>query len=70
MDEGSVGADGNLGELPEIWQTGFKEFRDRRWARTDQCATCRQWRNCLGGGMHNWHDGHLLECHYSKLGEQ
>ena len=56
--------------LWEIWQTGFKEFRDRRWARTGQCATCRQWRNCLGGGMHNWHDGHLLECHYSKITEQ
>ncbi|MBO4605601.1 MAG: TIGR04133 family radical SAM/SPASM protein [Bacteroidales bacterium] len=52
----------------EVWQTRFLPFRDREWARRDgQCAGCKHWRDCLGGGMHNWHDGRLLECHFAKL---
>ncbi len=52
----------------QVWQTRFQEFRDRSWARTGQCENCPQWRNCLGGGMHNrvGTDGRLLQCHYSK----
>ena len=52
----------------EVWNTRFEEFRNRNWARTGRCADCAQWRNCLGGGMHNWHGqgGEVLNCHYSK----
>lgn len=46
----------------EVWQKRFKAFRDRRWARESDCAGCANWRDCLGGGMHNWHDGRRLEC--------
>ena len=52
----------------EVWTNRFEEFRNRNWARTGRCADCAQWRNCLGGGMHNWHGqgGEVLNCHYSK----
>lgn len=51
----------------EVWNNRFKEFRDRSWARTGRCATCSQWRNCLGGGMHNRPGGgEVLQCHYAK----
>lgn len=52
----------------EVWNNRFEEFRNRNWARTGRCADCVQWRNCLGGGMHNWHGqgGEVLNCHYSK----
>jgi hypothetical protein len=40
----------------------------RDWARTGRCEKCAQWRNCLGGGMHNRHgsSGELLQCHWAK----
>ncbi|MBQ7457887.1 MAG: TIGR04133 family radical SAM/SPASM protein [Bacteroidales bacterium] len=52
----------------EVWQTRFEEFRRRDWARTGRCKECAQWRNCLGGGMHNRHgsNGELLQCHWAK----
>ena len=55
----------------DVWEHRFQPFRNRDWARTGQCSTCKQWRNCLGNGMHNWHGPtpHLLQCHYSKITE-
>ena len=52
----------------EVWQTRFREFRDRSWARTGPCADCPVWADCLGNGMHNWHgdSGEVLQCHYAK----
>ena len=54
--------------LWQVWQERFQPFRDRSWARTGRCENCREWRNCLGGGMHNWHGdcADALQCHYSK----
>ena len=52
----------------EVWQSRFLPFRDREWARrSGSCAECKHWRDCLGGGLHGWHSGHLLECHMAKL---
>ena len=55
-------------ELPKVWNERFQEFRDRSWARSGSCAGCRQWRNCFGNGMHNWHgsSSEVLQCHYAK----
>ena len=52
----------------EVWEHGFLPFRHREWAQKGPCAGCSQWRNCLGGGMHNWHaPAHeVLQCHYAK----
>ena len=53
----------------EVWQTRFQPFRDRSWAKRGRCATCSQFRNCLGGGMHNWHGAcsSPLDCHFESL---
>ena len=54
--------------LYEIWQNKFGAFRNRNWARKSICSECRQFKNCMGGGMHNWH-GKLsapLSCHYHR----
>lgn len=55
--------------LWDVWQNRFQPFRDRSWARSGMCADCKQWRNCLGNGMHNWHGTppDLLQCHYSHI---
>ncbi len=52
----------------EVWDRRFQPFRDHGWARTGRCASCKEWRNCLGNGMHNWHGGgpDVLQCHYAK----
>ncbi len=54
--------------LYEVWQNKFGAFRNRNWARKSICSECRQFKNCMGGGMHNWH-GELaapLSCHYHR----
>ena len=65
FSQGSIYSD----NLWEVWQKGFRPFRDRSWTRCGSCVNCKEWRDCQGGGMHNWH-GDLsapLDCHYSKL---
>lgn len=61
---------GNIYEdnLNDVWEHRFEAFRKRDWARKGACADCKQWRNCLGNGMHNWHGPscELLQCHYAK----
>ena len=53
----------------QVWQERFQPFRDRSWTRRGRCADCRVWRDCLGGGMHNWHGAcdEVLNCHYAKI---
>lgn len=52
----------------DVWEHRFEPFRNREWARKGECADCRMFRYCMGGGMH-LHDGNgdLLYCHYRKL---
>ena len=52
----------------DVWQNRFGPFRDREWARRGECADCRMFRYCQGGGMHlRGDDGELLYCHYRRL---
>ncbi len=49
--------------LWEVWENRFLPYRDRRWARKGQCADCKAWRWCEGGGMHLYdNEGRLLSC--------
>jgi radical SAM protein with 4Fe4S-binding SPASM domain len=65
----------------EVWQHRFQPYRRRDWARgreTDRicaqdspCVHCKQWRDCLGGSLHNWHaatpgEPRLLQCRLSQ----
>ncbi|MCM1151683.1 MAG: TIGR04133 family radical SAM/SPASM protein [Alistipes sp.] len=52
----------------DVWEHRFEPFRNREWARRGECADCRMFRYCLGGGMHLHDDcGDLLYCHYKRL---
>ena len=52
----------------DVWQNRFEPFRNREWARCGECASCKMFRYCLGGGMHLHGDyGGLLYCHYHRL---
>jgi radical SAM enzyme (rSAM/lipoprotein system) len=52
----------------DVWNNGFKSFRDRKWAKKGACASCSMFRYCEGNGMHLHDDaGNLLVCHYKRI---
>ncbi len=52
----------------DVWEHRFEPFRNRQWTQKGECADCRMFRYCMGGGMHLHDDnGDLLYCHYRKL---
>lgn len=52
----------------DVWQNRFQPYRDREWMRKDECADCKMFRYCMGGGMHlRDDDGRLAFCHYRRL---
>lgn len=55
----------------KIWQNRFIPFRDRDWTKTGRCASCDDYRNCQGNGLHYWHGDKkdVLVCH-NKLIKQ
>ena len=61
--------------LYDVWENKFQVFRNRNWAKKGTCSRCPQFKNCQGGGMHNWHapEGkgiadlqNPLSCHYRR----
>ena len=65
FSQGSIYKD----NLWEVWNTRFQPFRKKDWARKGICAECPKFRDCEGGGMHNWHGScaEPLDCPYQKL---
>lgn len=53
----------------EVWNSKYKPFRNRRWTKTGQCAECKDYADCQGNGLHNWHRdmSNVLVCHNDKL---
>ena len=52
----------------EVWSKRFEKFRNREWTRQGECAKCKVWKFCRGGGMHLRDDnGELMYCHYKML---
>lgn len=53
----------------EIWNTRFQAARDRSWTKKHNCAKCRQWKNCLGNGLHLYHsmESQVSHCNYMSL---
>lgn len=55
----------------EVWQTKFQPFRNRTWTKTGKCANCKEYKNCMGNGFHNWHGDmkNVLVCHNDLIKE-
>ena len=52
----------------QIWDKGYKPYRDRQWMRHGKCADCKVFRYCEGGGMHLRDDeGNMTFCQYRNL---
>ncbi len=63
-DQGNIYRD----DFMTVWNERFQKFRNREWAKKDECAECSVWRWCQGGGMHLHDDNdRLLLCHYRRL---
>ncbi|MBE6354998.1 MAG: radical SAM protein [Treponema sp.] len=45
---------GNIYHRPfmQIWNEEYKNLRNRNWAKKGRCALCKEWKNCLGNGLH------------------
>ena len=38
--------------LLDVWDNRFQIMRDRNWMRCGMCASCKAYKQCLGGAMH------------------
>lgn len=63
-DQGNIHTD----NFWDLWENGFKPYRDRKWMKTDECADCKAWRYCQGGAMHlRGEGGRMLSCNFLKI---
>jgi len=63
-------AEGNIynDDFWTIWQERFQKYRNRTWAKSGVCASCKVFKYCLGGGMHLRNENNeLVNCLYNKL---
>lgn len=53
----------------EVWENKFSIMRNRSWAKTEECGTCRSWRYCQGNGLHlrDEKSGRLLYCNLKSV---
>lgn len=52
-------------EFMDIWNTCFRQFRNRDWMHTGICTHCKQFRYCHGGSMHlRDAEGQPMRCTY------
>ncbi|MBR3717761.1 MAG: TIGR04133 family radical SAM/SPASM protein [Bacteroidaceae bacterium] len=61
---------GNIYEddFMEVWENRYQVYRNREWARRDECKDCKYFRYCRGNGMHlRDSNGKLLFCHLRRL---
>ena len=53
----------------DVWENGFQNYRNRDWMKKGDCADCKMFRYCEGGGMHlRDEEGNLMMCHMKRLG--
>ncbi|MCD6497318.1 MAG: radical SAM protein [Deltaproteobacteria bacterium] len=65
MNQGNVLHD----DFIDVWEQGYRLFRNRSWTKQGACATCSKWNVCRGNSLHLWRtpDGGPSWCHYQIL---
>ncbi|MBN1118522.1 MAG: TIGR04133 family radical SAM/SPASM protein [Bacteroidales bacterium] len=81
LADGSISACPNLREnfiqgniykdsFREVWENRYENMRNRKWLKTGECATCKDFKYCEGNGLHLRNEkGELLLCHLNKIKE-
>ena len=56
-------------EFMRIWNTRYENMRNRSWSKTGKCAKCKEWKNCLGNGLHLHENAHSepVRCNFEML---
>lgn len=65
-------AQGNIAtdDFCDVWENGYRAFRDRRWMRTGDCVECKEWGLCQGNSFHlqNPDTGRTRICYVKEFG--
>ncbi|MBN1187573.1 MAG: TIGR04133 family radical SAM/SPASM protein [Bacteroidales bacterium] len=56
----------------DIWNNRYTEMRNREWSKTGKCADCKEFKHCLGNGLHWWDADReeVLVCHNSIISKK
>jgi len=67
FDQGDIHND----RFKTVWDERYQVFRDRSWAKKNECADCRFWSICRGGALHLYEDTEkpFLRCLYRMCKE-
>ncbi len=59
-------------DFVDVWENRYEVFRDRSWARKDQCLNCDSWSRCHGGSLHLYDKpgGDFCRCSYLMLNKE
>ena len=53
----------------DCWNNRYSKMRNRNWAKTSKCQSCKEFKYCNGNGLHlrEGPESGLLTCHYEKI---
>ena len=56
-------------EFMRLWNERYQNMRDRSWSKVGKCAKCKNWKNCLGNGLHLHEDAKSepVRCNFEFL---
>lgn len=59
----------NTDDFCDVWESGYRIFRDRSWLRTGECADCSEWSLCQGNSFHllDPQTGHTRLCYHRSF---
>ena len=56
-------------EYMRLWNTRYQNMRNRNWAKIGKCSSCKNWKNCLGNGLHLHEDARseAVRCNWEMV---
>ena len=66
FSQGNINSD----DFCEVWEKGYRPFRDRRWMKTGECVDCSEWDLCQGNSFHlrDPETNRTLLCYHKEYG--
>ena len=64
----------NQGHVDEIsfseaWESRYRNMRNREWMKSNECKSCKEWKDCQGSSLHlwDWNNGKQKICHFKLI---